>query len=86
MDRETWCLRRSFRLHSLFSNSAILIFFVKLEDLFVDPSFRGGGVGKALFAELGKVAEEKVSFCAPTLTVSMANAELRTAGVSTGRS
>ena len=70
----------------MFSNSAILIFFVKLEDLFVDPSFRGGGVGKALFAELGKVAEENVSFCAPTLTVSMANAELRTAGVSTGRS
>ncbi|KAI0366845.1 acyl-CoA N-acyltransferase [Pilatotrama ljubarskyi] len=30
-----------------------------LEDLFVDPAFRGKGVGKALFAELGKVAEEK---------------------------
>ncbi|KAI0642675.1 diamine N-acetyltransferase [Trametes meyenii] len=30
-----------------------------LEDLFVDPTYRGQGVGKALFAELGKVAEEK---------------------------
>nr|VWP00861.1 Mitogen-activated protein kinase (EC [Ganoderma boninense] len=30
-----------------------------LEDLFVDPETRGKGVGKALFAELGKVAEEK---------------------------
>ncbi|KAI0654525.1 diamine N-acetyltransferase [Cubamyces menziesii] len=30
-----------------------------LEDLFVDPACRGQGVGKALFAELGKVAEEK---------------------------
>ena len=32
----------------------------QLEDLFVDPEFRGKGVGKALFAELGRVAEEKV--------------------------
>ncbi|KAI0631118.1 diamine N-acetyltransferase [Trametes polyzona] len=32
---------------------------IYLEDLFVDPEFRGKGVGKALFAELGKVAEEK---------------------------
>ncbi|KAI9067834.1 diamine N-acetyltransferase [Trametes sanguinea] len=32
---------------------------IYLEDLFVDPSYRGTGVGKALFAELGKVAEEK---------------------------
>ncbi|KAJ8469113.1 hypothetical protein ONZ51_g9219 [Trametes cubensis] len=32
-----------------------------LEDLFVDPACRGQGVGKALFAELGKVAEEKVN-------------------------
>ncbi|CDO70463.1 hypothetical protein BN946_scf184569.g6 [Trametes cinnabarina] len=32
---------------------------VYLEDLFVDPAYRGKGVGKALFAELGKVAEEK---------------------------
>ncbi|KAI0716530.1 acyl-CoA N-acyltransferase [Earliella scabrosa] len=30
-----------------------------LEDLFVDPEYRGKGVGKALFGELGKVAEEK---------------------------
>ncbi|KAL1949185.1 hypothetical protein VTO73DRAFT_10991 [Trametes versicolor] len=30
-----------------------------LEDLYVDPTYRGKGVGKALFAELGKVAEEK---------------------------
>lgn len=35
---------------------------MQLEDLYVDPSYRGTGVGKALFAELGKVAEEKVKF------------------------
>lgn len=32
----------------------------KLEDLFVKPETRGMGVGKAFFAELAKVAEEKV--------------------------
>ncbi|OSD01497.1 diamine N-acetyltransferase [Trametes coccinea BRFM310] len=32
---------------------------IYLEDLYVDPTYRGTGVGKALFAELGKVAEEK---------------------------
>ncbi|TFK88144.1 acyl-CoA N-acyltransferase [Polyporus arcularius HHB13444] len=32
---------------------------IYLEDLFVDPEYRGKGVGKALFGELGKVAEEK---------------------------
>ncbi|OJT02337.1 Diamine acetyltransferase 2 [Trametes pubescens] len=32
---------------------------MQLEDLYVDPTYRGKGVGKALFAELGKVAEEK---------------------------
>ncbi|PSR70595.1 hypothetical protein PHLCEN_2v13533 [Hermanssonia centrifuga] len=31
----------------------------KLEDLFVKPETRGMGVGKAFFAELAKVAEEK---------------------------
>ena len=36
---------------------------MQLEDLFVDPATRGKGVGKALFAELGKVAEEKVGIC-----------------------
>ncbi|VDC00115.1 unnamed protein product [Peniophora sp. CBMAI 1063] len=30
-----------------------------LEDLFVMPSHRGGGVGKALFSRLGAVAQEK---------------------------
>jgi len=30
-----------------------------LEDLFVDETYRGKGVGKALFAELAKVAQEK---------------------------
>jgi len=30
-----------------------------LEDLFVDPDHRNKGVGKALFGELGKIAEEK---------------------------
>ncbi|KDQ58617.1 hypothetical protein JAAARDRAFT_206502 [Jaapia argillacea MUCL 33604] len=30
-----------------------------LEDLFVIPEFRGQGVGKALFGELGLVAQEK---------------------------
>ena len=32
----------------------------QLEDLFVDPEYRGKGLGKALFGELGKIAEEKV--------------------------
>ncbi|KAI0346148.1 acyl-CoA N-acyltransferase [Trametopsis cervina] len=32
---------------------------IYLEDLFVTPECRGLGIGKALFAELGKVAEEK---------------------------
>ncbi|KAF8649615.1 hypothetical protein AX16_005705 [Volvariella volvacea WC 439] len=31
-----------------------------LEDLYVKPEFRSFGLGKALFSELGKVAEEKV--------------------------
>ncbi|KAF7983476.1 hypothetical protein HWV62_21776 [Athelia sp. TMB] len=30
-----------------------------LEDLYVSPDQRGKGLGKALFAELGKVAQEK---------------------------
>ncbi|KAI0725281.1 acyl-CoA N-acyltransferase [Fomitopsis betulina] len=30
-----------------------------LEDLFVDETYRGKGVGKAFFAELAKVAQEK---------------------------
>jgi len=30
-----------------------------LEDLYVDSDYRGQGVGKAFFAELGKVAQEK---------------------------
>ncbi|KII84288.1 hypothetical protein PLICRDRAFT_118023 [Plicaturopsis crispa FD-325 SS-3] len=30
-----------------------------LEDLYVKPEWRGSGVGKALFGELGKVAQEK---------------------------
>ncbi|OJA17658.1 hypothetical protein AZE42_03016 [Rhizopogon vesiculosus] len=33
-----------------------------LEDLFVSPDARNKGVGKALFAELGKVAQEKVRY------------------------
>ncbi|KAI0738975.1 acyl-CoA N-acyltransferase [Daedaleopsis nitida] len=32
---------------------------IYLEDLFVEPESRGAGIGKALFGELGKVAEEK---------------------------
>ncbi|KAJ7512625.1 acyl-CoA N-acyltransferase [Mycena galericulata] len=30
-----------------------------LEDLYVSPACRGKGLGKALFAELGKIAQEK---------------------------
>jgi ribosomal protein S18 acetylase RimI-like enzyme len=33
----------------------------QLEDLYVKPEARNMGVGKALFAELGAIAEEKVS-------------------------
>jgi GNAT superfamily N-acetyltransferase len=40
--------------------TCLLIFDVQLEDLFVSPDARNKGVGKALFAELGKVAQEKV--------------------------
>jgi len=32
---------------------------IYLEDLFVKPEYRGSGVGKALFGELGLIAEEK---------------------------
>ncbi|EPQ52404.1 hypothetical protein GLOTRDRAFT_132356 [Gloeophyllum trabeum ATCC 11539] len=32
---------------------------IYLEDLFVKPEYRGTGVGKALFGELGLIAEEK---------------------------
>lgn len=37
----------------------------KLEDLYVKPEHRANGVGKALFAELGRVAQEKVSVQPP---------------------
>ncbi|GBE88745.1 acyl-CoA N-acyltransferase [Sparassis latifolia] len=30
-----------------------------LEDLYVEPEYRGTGVGKALFGELGRIAQEK---------------------------
>jgi len=30
-----------------------------LEDLYVDPNYRAGGIGKALFAELGNIAQAK---------------------------
>ena len=33
---------------------------MQLEDLFVKPEYRSKGLGKALFAELAKVAQEKV--------------------------
>jgi len=32
---------------------------VQLEDLFVKPEHRSCGVGKAMFSELGKIAEDK---------------------------
>lgn len=40
----------------------LLKHYVQLEDLFVSPDARNKGVGKALFAELGKVAQEKVRY------------------------
>jgi ribosomal protein S18 acetylase RimI-like enzyme len=42
--------------------------FLQLEDLYVKPEARNMGVGKALFAELGAIAQEKVSL-PPTPTL-----------------
>lgn len=39
----------------------VLIRCSQLEDLYVSQDARNKGVGKALFAELGKVAQEKVT-------------------------
>lgn len=38
----------------------------KLEDLYVKPEFRAGGVGKAFFGHLGKIAQEKVDYVSLT--------------------
>ncbi|KAG2034502.1 acyl-CoA N-acyltransferase [Suillus americanus] len=38
---------------------SLLILHIQLEDLYVSPHARKQGIGKALFAELGKVAQEK---------------------------
>lgn len=35
---------------------------MQLEDLFVKPEYRNKGVGKALFADLAKIAQQNVSF------------------------
>jgi GNAT superfamily N-acetyltransferase len=34
---------------------------LKLEDLFVQPEYRGRGIAKALFGELADIAQEKVA-------------------------
>jgi GNAT superfamily N-acetyltransferase len=41
----------------------------KLEDLYVDPQHRAHGIGKAFFAELGKIAQEKVGMCPSPLSL-----------------
>lgn len=51
------------------STSAIESEFGQLEDLFVKPETRGLGVGKALFGELGKIAQEKVNHHHPTIGI-----------------
>lgn len=38
-----------------------MILVLKLEDLFVSPEYRGLGLGKAFFGELGKIAQDKVT-------------------------
>ena len=48
-------------IRELLRYASTSIDFAQLEDLFVSPEYRNYGVGKALFAELAKVAEEKVS-------------------------
>ena len=57
----------------------------QLEDLFVDETFRGKGVGKAFFIELAQVAQEKVRCCPfglPSFSYAEPiHAELRTNGL-----
>ena len=50
-------VRRSFV--SFVSMVVFLSHRLQLEDLFVKPAHRSLGVGKALFGELGRIAEEK---------------------------
>ena len=59
MDRTTWIIRTPIYFSCSSSER-----WEKLEDLYVDPDYRAGGIGKAFFAELGKIAQEKVRiFC-----------------------
>lgn len=44
-----------------------------MEDLFVDPEYRGKGVGKAFFAELAKIAQEKARIGATSCVLSCPN-------------
>jgi GNAT superfamily N-acetyltransferase len=62
MDRQAWVVcELCTRLDLL---PFVLTRVHKLEDLYVKPEHRAHGIGKAFFAELGKIAQEKVRPCA----------------------
>ncbi|KAF7316370.1 N-acetyltransferase domain-containing protein [Mycena indigotica] len=54
------CVKAAFLEFILISSDGLAVLdYMHLEDLYVTPESRGSGLGKALFAELGKIAQEK---------------------------